>query len=367
MITLDSEVDNYITLNNERYSYFAGNDYLGLANHPDFIQTATAALQKYGINFAASRKTTGTSDIHLQLEKALAGYKGTDDAVVFASGYLGNRLLLEALRDRYTAVFADAQAHPSIREGIPHSITSVYYYEHCNTGHLELILKEHPGHRPLIITDGVFALTGEIAPLDRIAAIARKYRAPLIVDDAHSTGILGDTGKGTPEYFGLAGADNIFQSETMSKAIGGYGGFIAANRQIIAAIREKSLFYGASTALPPPLVAAGSAAVTYLSGHPELRIRVLENARRVREGLLSSGFETSDSIMPIIPVFFDRLEKAKDLSAFLKENLIIAPAVDYPVKTGRCLVRVTVSANHSTGQIDHLLAVLKQWKDRPAG
>jgi len=364
MITLDSEVDSYISLNNSRYSYFAGNNYLGLANHPDFIKAATDALQKYGINFAASRQTTGTSDIHLELERLLAGYKEKDDAVVFASGYLGNRLLMEALRGRYSAVFADAQAHPSIRDGIPGNVSAVYYYEHCNPGSLEDLLKRYPDHKPLVITDGVFALTGEIAPLDRIAAIAQKYHAPLIVDDAHSTGILGKTGKGTPEHFGLADADNIFQSETMSKAMGVYGGFIAASHDVISAIREKSSFYGASTALPPPLVAAGSASVNYVAAHPELRTRTLENARMVRNGIISAGFETSDSIMPIIPVFLDDRQKAKKLSAFLKENRIIAPAVDYPVKTGRYIVRITVSANHSPEQIDHLLVVLKLWKDR---
>jgi len=364
MITLDSEVDSYISLNNSRYSYFAGNNYLGLANHPDFIKAATGALQKYGINFAASRRTTGTSDIHLELERTLAGYKEKDDAVVFASGYLGNRLLLEALRDHYSAVFADAQAHPSIRDGIPNDVAAISFYEHCNSGSLENLLKRNPHHKPLIITDGVFALTGEIAPLDRIAAVASPYGALIVVDDAHATGILGKTGKGTPEHFGLGKADNIFQSETMSKAMGVYGGFIAASHDVISAIRQKSSFYGASTALPPPLVAAGSASVKYIAAHPELRTRTLENARMVREGIISAGFETSDSITPIIPVYLGDRQKARALSAFLKENLIIVPAVDYPVKTGRYIVRITVSANHSPEQIENLLAVLKLWRDR---
>lgn len=363
MITLDSEVDNYITLGNVRYSYFAGNNYLGLANHPDFIKAATGALQKYGINFAASRQTTGTSDIHLELESVLAGYKGKEDSLVFASGYLGNRLLLEALRDRYSAVFADAQAHPSIRDGIPTDVAAISCYGHCNPESLEDLLKRSPGHRPLIITDGVFALTGEIAPLDRIAAVARQYGALIVVDDAHATGILGKTGKGTPEHFGITDADYIFQSETMSKAMGVYGGFIAASHDVISGIRQKSSFYGASTALPPPLVAAGSASVKYIVAHPELRSSVLENARMVREGIISAGFETSDSVAPIIPVFLDDRQKARKLSAFLKENLIIVPAVDYPVKTGRYIVRITVSANHSREQIGNLLAVLKLWKD----
>ena len=362
MISLESGVGNYITSNGKPYSYFAGNNYLGLANHPKLITAATDALGKYGVNFSASRQTTGTSDIHLELEKLLAEFKDRQDAVVFASGYLGNRLLLHALKDEYAAIFTDSMAHPSIMDGTPKDIAMLSTYGHCNSDHLESLLKKSKNYRPLIITDGVFALTGEIAPIDQIYVLAEKYNALLIVDDAHGTGVLGENGKGTPEHFGLAGAENIYQSETMSKALGAYGGFISSGKELIRNIRSKSAFYGASTALPPPIVAAGCAALRIIKQTPELRKNLMLNAELLRKGLHTLDFETIDGITPIIPLFFQDKQKAKDLSNFLKENKIIAPAVEYPVALDKFIVRITVSTNHSMEQINNLLEILKKWR-----
>ncbi len=360
MITLNSGVGQYITLNDKAYSYFAGNNYLGLANHHALVKEAIAALEKYGINFAASRQTTGTSDIHLELEKRLAEFKEKESSMVFASGYLGNRILMQALKSKYDGIFADSMAHASIRDGIP-ADTETFYYNHCDVTHLEQLLKKSGCKQPLIVTDGVFALTGEIAPLDRLYELSRKYNALIIVDDAHATGVLGKTGKGSPEHFGLEHARNIYQSETMSKALGSYGGFIAGTKEFIHDIRSTSAFYGASTALPPPIVAAGHASVGYIMLHPELRKRLMENAKVLREGIIRAGFETSNEITPIIPVFFREQEQARNLSSFLERNLIIAPAVDYPVKTDKFIVRITVSAGHTREQTSRFLDILNRY------
>ncbi len=361
MITLESSVGNYITLNKQRYSYFAGNDYLGLANHPAIVDSCCLAMKSYGINFSASRKTTGTSKLHLELEKQLAEFKSREDAIVFASGYVGNRLLLHALEDNYSEIFMDSMAHPSIVDGIPRRISKIHFYNHLDTGHLEELLKQ--SNKPLVITDGIFALTGEIAPLDRIYYLVQKYNAVLIVDDAHATGVLGENGRGTPEHFHLEKEPNIFQTETLSKAFGVYGGFISATNSLVNKIRSTSTFYGASTALPPPIVAAGISAVQIVKRHPELRTTLNENTRLLREGVQEMEFLTTDTSAPIIPVLFENAQKAKKLSAFLEENLIIAPSIDYPVKTDKYIVRITVSANHSAEQIKNLLSVLKKWKD----
>ncbi len=363
MITLKSGVGNYITLRDKQYSYFAGNNYLGLANHPEMIKDVTRSLKKYGINFSASRQTTGTSDIHLQLEELLANFKNCEDAIVFASGYLGNSILLNALRDSYSAIFVDSMAHPSILDGIPKDFKPVNFYDHKNVNHLEELLKKHKNHRPLIITDGVFALTGEIAPLDEIYSLAQKYNALLIVDDAHSTGVLGENGRGTPEHFQLEDAVNIYQSETMSKAMGAYGGFISAEHKIIEKIRLKSTFYGASTALPPPIVAAGSFSTRYIKQHPELRKRLMENALLIRTGAKELGLRTTDDITPIIPIFFNEQHMANDLSRYLEENGIIVPSINYPVKMDQFIVRITASASHTKDQIENLLQILKKWRD----
>lgn len=279
MTLLNSGIGNYILSNGKKYSYFAGNNYLGLANHPDIKKAAIQSIKKYGVNFSASRQTTGTADIHLALERNLASFKEKQDAVIFASGYLGNRILLDILKGKYSSVFIDELAHPSIVESIPKDITAIHYYEHCSPDHLGKLLNDLRSGTPLIITDGVFALTGEIAPLDKIYPLVEKHKGILVVDDAHSTGILGETGKGTPEHFRLPDSGSIFQSETMSKALGSYGGFITGNNELTSSIREKSAIYQASTALPPPLVAAGLASLKIIQANPEIRVRLLEKAR----------------------------------------------------------------------------------------
>lgn len=364
MILLKSGVGNYISIRNKQYSYFAGNDYLGLANHPKMISDVTDTIEKYGINFSASRKTTGTSDIHLQLEELLSDFKNSKDAIVFASGYMGNSLLLNVLRDKYTAVYADSMAHPSIVDGIPKDISHVNFYDHRNASHLEMLLKKNTNHKPLIITDGIFALTGEIAPLDQIYSLVEKYNAILIVDDAHATGVLGKNGRGTPDHFKLDGASNIYQSETMSKAMGASGGFISADKKIIQMIRSKSNFYGASTALPPPIVAAGSFSAKYIKQHPELRKTLINNANLIRAGVKKLGFTTTNDATPIILFFFNEQHTAKGLSQHLEENSIIVPSINYPVKMAQFIVRITASASHTKDQIERLLHILKKWRDK---
>jgi len=362
MLVLESGVGNYICSEGIQYSCFAGNNYLGLANHPDLVEAAIEGTKKFGLNFSASRQTTGTAEIHLELEKLLAGFKQREDAVVYASGYLGNKILLHILREEYDAIFADQSAHSSILDGMPTDIAGTYFYEHCNADSLITLIQKTNSKKPLVITDGIFALTGEIAPLDKIYPVIENSNGLLIVDDAHATGVLGENGRGTPEYFHLADAPRIFQTETMSKAIGVYGGFIAASKEVTQRIREKSPAYGASTALPPPLVSAATAAIKLITRCPQLREQMLLNATRIREGINQLGFRTSESCSPIIPILFHKQCDASNLSDFLKTHHIIAPFVSYPVKTVQFIVRITVSAAHTNQQINELLTVLEKWR-----
>ncbi len=361
MIILTGGIGNYVHYNGKKYSYFAGNNYLGLANHPDVKAASIQSIKKYGVNFSASRCTTGTSDIHLELEEQLSIFKGNQNAVVFASGYQGNSILLEILKSRYSAVFMDQFAHPSITGNIPRDITNMQYYYHCDVIHLEDLLHQHKGFRPLIITDGVFALSGEIAPLDKIYPLVKKYNAILIVDDAHSTGILGENGRGTPEHFKLNNAENIYQTETMSKALGGYGGFISGSTEFISLIRDKSTIYKASTALPAPIVAAGLASLKIVRKNPEMHIRLLEKARELKKEIIGLGFQTTLDNTPIVPIMLSEFAKAKDLSLFLENNGIIVPFMNYPVKQAKFIVRITVSASHTVDQTELLLEMLNKW------
>lgn len=367
MDPLNGPVGTHIELEGRRFLFFAGNNYLGLANHPAVREAAAAAVETYGLSSSASRETTGTCTLHLELERQLAVFKNRADAVIFSSGYLGNKILLQALQERFATVLADRWSHPSVVDGVPREIEEIVFYDHGDTDHLARLLGERPKAGAVIITDGVFALTGEIAPLDRIHALARQHRAVVVVDDAHATGILGEHGRGTPEHFGLDGAGDLYQTETMSKALGCFGGFIASTRELIGTIRTGSAAYIGSTALPPPVAAAGTAALRQVREHPERRRKVLENARTVKNGLQEMGLHTASDDTPIIPVFFKTPEEAGRLSRFLRRQSIIAPAVRYPVPMERYPVRLTVSADHTREHLDILMETLEQWRSHHAG
>lgn len=364
MIVLNSAIGNFIRLDGKKYSYFAGNNYLGLADHPEIKKAAIEFVKKYGVNFAASRRTTGTADIHLELEKQLSGFKKNQDTVVFASGYQGNGIILEILKNKYSAVFMDELAHPSIVGCVPREITNIYRYNHCDPNHLEMLLEQNMGANPLIITDGVFALTGQIAPLDKIYVLVKKHNAILVVDDAHSTGILGQNGRGTPEHFNLPEDEAVYQTETMSKTFGSYGGFISGRTSFIDLIRENSATYQASTSLPPAIIGASLASLKLIGENPGLRLQLLKISEGLKNEIKELGFHTNGGGTPIIPVMFSEAGQAQKLSAFLERNRIIAPFINYPVKLGKYMIRITVSANHTDDQINHLLEILTKWKKK---
>lgn len=361
MITLEGKVGETIYIDGVRYDYFAGNNYLGLAGNTNLTHAALKALLRYGTNFSAARKTTGTADIHLELEQKLAEFKNDEQSMIFASGYMGNKIILDYLTKNIDVILTDSMAHASILDGIPRSVSVVKSYAHGNIDELEQLLEKFKPEKVLIATDGIFALTGEIAPLDKIYQLAKKYDALILVDDAHATGVLGKNGRGTAEHFGIEDSKRIFQSETMSKALGSYGGFISGPSKLIEALRESSAFYGASTALPPPLVAAGCAALDFLKENPHLHEDLIDKAVFLKKEIATLNLKTIQSPTPIIPVFFNSDAEARDFSEHLRQNQIIAPAVKYPVKTDLSLVRMTISASHTANQLEHLLNTIKNW------
>jgi 7-keto-8-aminopelargonate synthetase-like enzyme len=364
MLVSSGSVSNYIFLDYKQYSFFGGNNYLGLANHPLMKEAALESIKKYGLSFAAARQTSGTSEIHQELEKLLAEFKQKDDSVVFASGYMGNRILLSALKGRYSVVLMDEYSHPSIQDGIPADISKIEIYDHCDICHLENLLNKNKNLRPLIITDGIFSLTGEIAPLVQIYSLAEKYGAIIVIDDAHATGVLGKNGRGTPEHFNLEAATNIYQTETMSKAIGAYGGFISAGEGIINNIREESNLYLASTSLPPPVVSAASASIRIIMNQPELRTMLNSNLKKVMYSVENLNFQTYSEFTPIIPLLFNSRQNAGNLFEFLKGNGFIVPYINYPGKINKFLLRITVSALHTNEQIEDLLILLEKWRKK---
>lgn len=364
MILLNSDITNYIISNGRQFSYFGGNNYLGLASHPEVKEASIRAIEKYGVSFSASRRTSGTADIHLELEKKLSEFKGHEDAVIFASGYQGDGILLEALKEKYNTVFIDQYAHSSIRSAVNADRKEVVYYRHADIEDLESLLFKYKNISALIITDGIFALTGEIAPLDKIYLLAKKYNAILVVDDAHATGVIGKSGKGTPEYFNLPEDDNLFQAETMSKALGSYGGFISDSGLFTDIIRERSTTYQASTSLPPSVVAAGIASLRIMNENRDMQSVLLKKAGNLRREIRNQGFITSNSIAPIIPLIFSDEHTARSLSAYLEENGFIIPYMNYPSEQQQYIVRIAVSFLHTEEQIAELSDVLNKWKSK---
>ncbi len=364
MILLNSDIGNYVISNGRRFSYFGGNNYLGLASHPWVKEASIKAIEKYGVNFSASRRTSGTADIHLDLERKLSEFKSSEDTVVFASGYQGNGILLEVLKEKYRTIFIDQFAHASIRSAVPADNKETISYNHCDAGHLESLLSKQKDSKALIITDGIFPLTGEIAPVDKIYNLAKRYDALLVIDDAHATGVIGRSGKGTPEYFSLPDDENLFQSETMSKALGSYGGFISGTRAFTDIIRERSATYQASTSLPPSVVAAGIAALSIIDESSNLQTELLRKAEQLRTEIRAQGFRTTDSITPIIPVMFADEQKAISLSSYLEENGLIVPYMNYPSEQKEYMLRIAVSVLHTEDQISDLCGVMKKWKNK---
>jgi 7-keto-8-aminopelargonate synthetase-like enzyme len=358
---LEGSIGSQILSNGRKFTYFGGNNYLGLANHRVLKAESVKAIRKYGINFSASRRTTGTADIHLLLEHELSAFKNKSDTVVYASGYLGNSILHEVFRGSFTRVCIDELAHSSLFAGIPREIRDVHKYRHCDPDHLNMLLAHGPQGKTLVLTDGVFALTGEIAPLDRIFPVVARHKAILVVDEAHATGILGENGRGTTEHFNLGEAE-IYQTETMSKALGGYGGFISGSHALTERIRKNSSIYGASTALPPPIVAAGIAALGLIKENPGWRKRLASMALSLKQEIARLGYCTNQFETPIVPVFLRSQTTARELAAFLEQEGIIAPFMDYPGNHSTSMIRISLSLLHTPQQITNLLERLDTWK-----
>lgn len=342
---------------------FSGNNYLGLASSKILKDAASEALDRYGVSVAASRISTGTEEIHLQLESELAGFMNREAAVTFCSGYLASMILFQSLSSQYEDIFLDASAHSSLFDAVPRG-KKLYEYANRDADDLKRLLRRHDRGKSLIATDGIFALTGDIAPIDRIVEVAETFGAITVVDDAHATGILGKNGRGTLELFGQESAGNVYQTGTFSKAFGGFGGFIAASQGMINSIYKNARAFAGSTALPPILAAADLASIKWVKANPESRKKLMQLSDKARSELRRSGFQTGGDGTPIAPLYFDTLKEAESLSQFLMSYNIHVPFFVYPGKTDRNILRMTFSLCHTDSQIEYLFEILKLWNER---
>jgi 8-amino-7-oxononanoate synthase len=358
---VDSYDGSRITMHNRKMLLLCSNDYLGLANHPALCQAALQAMERYGFGAGASRLVSGTSALHEALENKLALFKGTEAALVFNSGYAANTGIIPALAGAGDVILSDSLNHASIIDGCRLSNAQVKVYHHKDTEHVEALLKKNQkAERKLIITDGVFSMDGDIAPLPELASLSEKYGAMLMVDDAHGTGVLGQTGKGTVEHFGLSGRVHV-QMGTLGKAFGSFGAYAAGSRDLIDYLINYSRSFMYSTALPPSICAASLAAIDVCEQEPERRKRLWMNRKKFANGLRTIGISTGASESPIIPVIIGDSGSALHMAEKLFEHGIYASAIRPPtVSVNSARIRTTVTAAHTIADIDTVLDIFKR-------
>ena len=338
---------------------FCANNYLGLADHPDIIAAAKAALDSHGFGMASVRFICGTQDLHKQLERTISAFFGKDDTILYAACFDANGGLFEPLLDENDAVISDALNHASIIDGVRLCKAKRYRYANCNMADLEAQLKQAKadGARTILITtDGVFSMDGFIAPLDEITALAAQYGALVHIDECHATGFLGENGRGSAEVKGVLDKIDIITG-TLGKAMGGaLGGFTSAKQEVIELLRQRSRPYLFSNSLPPHVAAAGIKAFEMLSSAGELRERLRENTAYFRERMTAAGFDIRPGVHPISPVMLYDAPLAQRFAERLLEEGIYAIGFFFPVVAkGQARIRTQMSAAHTRAQLDHAI------------
>jgi glycine C-acetyltransferase len=338
----------------------ASNNYLGLANHPKLVEAATAATKKYGAGSGAVRTISGTMSIHLELERRIADFKKVEACVVFQSGFAANAGTVSAILTPDDHIISDALNHASIIDGCRLSKAKIHVFPHKDTARASAILGElaaQPG-RKLLITDGVFSMDGDIGPLPPLVEAAERHGAIMMIDDAHSSGVLGRNGRGTVDHINLHGRVDI-QVGTLSKAIGVLGGYVCGSRDLIEFLYHRARPFLFSTSHPPGVAAACIAAFDILEQEPGRIDQLWENTRYFKQALTSAGFDTGASETPITPVMVGEAAVAHQFSRELFEAGLYATGIGFPtVPQGKARIRTIVTATHTREMLDRALDIL---------
>lgn len=359
--TLEGEQGPYIQIQGKSYLSFCSNNYLGLANHPMIKQAAAAAIYQYGWGAGASRLVSGNMALHQELEKEIAKFKGTEAALLFPTGYMANIGALCALVTKGDVVIGDKLNHASIIDGCRQSGATFRVYPHKNMAQLEALLKRSSSlfRRKLVITDSLFSMDGDIAPLPEIITLTKKYDAILMIDDAHATGVFGQYGRGMAEHYSLHGKIDIIMG-SFSKSIGSIGGFIAGSKDLIDFLKNKARSFIYTTALPPAACAASLAALTLIQGDISLIRKLWDNISYLRYRL-SKYTDTIVAESPIVPIIIGSAEDALHISTELYRHGILIPAIRPPtVPLGTSRLRISLMAAHTKNDIDKLINTLKE-------
>jgi glycine C-acetyltransferase len=354
---------NRVTLDGREQVLLCSNNYLGLATHPRLKEAAIKALERYGTGSGGARLVSGTMELHEELEARIAAFKGTEAALLFNSGYAANTGIIPAVAGPGDSVFSDRLNHASIVDGALLSRARLIRYPHKDMDALRKRLAETvTTGRRLIVTDGVFSMDGDIAPLGELVALKEEFGALLMVDDAHGTGALGATGRGSAEMAGTMSGIDI-QMGTLGKALGGFGAYAAASREIIDCLVNRARSFIFSTSLPPATLAAGIAAIDLVDSTEgaDLRNRLAEQSEWFRSALNAAGFDTMGSVTQIVPTFVGEAEMVMEFSRLLLNEGVFVQGIRPPtVPAGSCRLRCTVMATHEDRDLAHAVAAFKK-------
>ncbi len=353
---IEGEQGSRVRLDGKEVILLSSNNYLGLASRPELKKAAVLAVDKYGCGSGASRLISGNMELHKGLEDRIASFKGTESALLFNSGYTANVGVISSICGRGDIIFSDKLNHASIIDGCMLSGAEIKRYPHRDIDALEKFIKNAVGFKKkLIITDGVFSMDGDIAPLNDIIGVARQYSAILMLDDAHATGVLGKNGRGTAEYMGAADGIDITMG-TLSKALGSFGGFAAVSKKIREFFINRTRSFIYTTSLPPPVIASSIAAIDIAEKGHDLRSSLWKNVDYLKNGLKGMGFDIMNSQSQIIPVFIGNGSKTMEMSRMLLEEGVFVQGIRPPtVPHGKSRLRVTVTAAHSDEDVNRAL------------
>lgn len=357
---LDSPVDAVVNISGREYINFSSNNYLGLATHPEIKKAAIEAIEKWGSGSGASRLICGTSRAAYELEEELAKFKSAESAIVFSTGYMANLGVITSIVGKDDVVIIDKLNHASIIDGCRMSGATVRAYNHCDMDSLEKILKvSHKYRRRLIITDALFSMEGDIAPLTEIAELGEKYDALTMVDEAHSTGVFGETGAGLVQQFGLTGKIDI-QMGTLSKAVGCVGGYVAGSKDLIEFLRNKARSFIYSTALPQSDYASSKKSIEIIKSNPQLRKQLRDNITYFKSKLDKLGLDTLNSQSQIIPIVIGDPKKTIETANRLQEKGLLIMGIRPPtVKRATSRLRISIMATHTKEQLDRCIEELR--------
>ncbi len=337
-----------------RVLHLCSNGYLGLATHPDVVAAAVEATQRWGAGTGSARLVTGAQRAHRELEQELAAWKGTEDALLFSSGYLANLGVLGALAGRGDTIVSDELNHASIVDGCRLSRAEVRVYRHGDAEHAGALLADAPGRR-VLVTDGVFSMDGDLAPLPALCDVAERHGAAVVVDDAHGSGVLGPDGRGTVAALGCEGRVHALVA-TLSKSLGSQGGYVAGSSALVAWLRNRARSFVFDTSSAPAAVGAARAALRVACDEPWRRARALAHAQRLAAGLREAGWDVPPTASPVVPVVVGSAGAALELMGRLLDHDVLAVAIRPPtVPVGTARVRATTLATHTDADVDHAL------------